>query len=175
MVVAKTPDAYAYLKNEFKMRKVEKVYRAYVYGHMESAAGKIVAEIMRSSTPPKKWYCRLQVPTNDPSAETCEDNNRRAAITNWKLLENLTAPQAAEPAAYVEARPRTGRTHQLRVHFASIGHPLIADHLYSSGRAPLLGFTRPALHAYEISLVLDGKKETFTAPLPPDFAAISSN
>ncbi len=154
LLVAKTPEMYAYLKKEFKERRVEKIYRAYVYGRMETKEGRIVAEIMRSSEPPRRWYSR-----------PCEENDVRAAITDWKLLKQL------EKAAYLEVRPRTGRTHQIRVHLASIGHPVVADHLYSSGRELILGFKRPALHAYSISLTLAGQKTTFTAPLPSDFTS----
>lgn len=154
LLVAKTQEAYVYLKNEFKERRVEKVYRAFVYGHMEQEAGKVVAEVMRTSEIPKKWYAR-----------PCEESDKRTAITGWELLKQL------EEAAYLEVRPRTGRTHQIRVHLASIGHAIVADHLYSPDRPPILGFQRPALHAYGISLTLSGQKATFTAPLPADFRA----
>ncbi len=155
MLVAKTSEVYAYLKNEFKERRVEKIYRAFVYGHMETAEGKIVAEIMRSSEPPKHWY-----------SQPCEESNTRAAITEWRLLKHLADPATGDPASYVEVQPKTGRTHQIRVHLASIGHPIVADHLYATDKTPILGFRRPALHAYSISVVLSGKKETFLAPLP---------
>lgn len=182
MLVAKTAEAYAYLKNEFKERRVEKIYRAFVYGHIESAEGKIVAEIMRSSEPPKHWYAR-----------ECKESDKRAAITCWRLLKNLNDPDTGEPVSYVEVQPKTGRTHQIRVHFASIGHPLVEDHLYvpdlhrestsdsksqspwgTQNRPSVLGFRRPALHAHSISLTLGGKRETFTAPLPEDFTDCQS-
>ena len=175
LLAAKTQEMYAYLKNELKERRVEKVYRAYVYGHMEKEEGRIVAEIMRaeifladtsalenpsvvakratSSRPPKRWYAR----------ET-DENDKRAAITEWKLLKKL------DGASLIEAKPLTGRTHQIRVHLASIGHPVVADHLYAAEQKPLFGFERPALHAYSISLTLpEGERATYTAPLPPDF------
>ena len=163
MLIAKTPEVYTYLKNEFKERRIEKTYRAIVYGHMDASDGKIVAEIMRSSEAPKRWY-----------SQPCDGDDKRAAITDWRLLKHLTDPETGELASYVEIYPRTGRTHQIRVHFASIGHPIVADHLYAADRAPMLGFNRPALHAYSISVVLKGEKATFVAPLPPDFSRIES-
>ena len=157
MLVAKTPEAYTYLKNEFKERRVEKTYNAFVYGHMDAAEGRIVAEIMRSSEPPKRWYARV-----------CEETDNRVAITEWRLLRHLT-DLSGELSSYVEVQPKTGRTHQIRVHLASIGHPIVADHLYAPDKPPILGFKRPALHAQSISLVLGGQRATFTAPLPDDF------
>ena len=160
VLVAKTEEMFAYLKNEFKERRVEKTYRAIVHGHMESESGKIVAEIMRSSEPPRRWYAR-----------PCEESENRAAITEWRLLKKLEDKDTGEAVSYVEVQPKTGRTHQIRVHFASIGHPLVGDRLYSE-RPPLLGFKRPALHAYSILFTLNGKKAMFTAPLPPDFPSL---
>ena len=184
MLIAKTPEAYAYLKNEFKERRVEKTYLAYVHGRMEEQ-GRIVAEIMRAEiflagTPalenpsgvakrapsakrPKHWYAR---PT--------DESDKRAAITDWKLLKNLAE------TAYIEVRPRTGRTHQIRVHLSSINHPVVGDPLYSGDRASSEEVLSPAgrmyLHASTISLTLpDGQTPTFQAPLPPDFLSVSPN
>ncbi|HEY4516315.1 MAG TPA: RluA family pseudouridine synthase [Candidatus Paceibacterota bacterium] len=169
MLIAKTPEMYAYLKQEFKERRVEKVYRAFVHGRMEQEEGRIVAEIVRSSEPPRRWYARQ-----------CDEGDKRAAITDWLLIKNLDSTNGhsnvlqnvamTAEAAYIEVRPKTGRTHQIRVHFASVAHPLVADHLYSGDRPPILGFTRPALHAYSVSLHLpNGDAATFTAPLPSDW------
>ena len=158
MLVAKTQGMYAELKQAFKERRVQKTYRAFVHGHMEEERGKIVAEIMRSSTPPKRWYARA-----------CEEGDARAAVTNWRLLKNFTDSATDEVVAYIEAQPVTGRTHQIRVHFASIGHPLVGDHLYAPDRPSLLGFARPALHAYSITLDHIAQPQTFVAPLPADF------
>lgn len=156
LLAAKTPDIFAYLKGEFKARRVEKTYRALVYGHVEADSGRIVAEIMRSSEPPKRW-----------DARPCDEGDIRAAITNWRVLKRFDI--SGEPVSYLELSPKTGRTHQLRVHLSSVGYPIVADHLYASGR-PDLGLVRPMLHAYSISIVLpNGKRRDFLAPLPDDF------
>ncbi len=153
LLIAKTQEMYEYLKQQFKERKIEKYYLAYVWGHMEAEEGEIVAEIMRSSTPPKKWYAR-----------PCERTDKRAAITKWKLLEKREIE--GEPVSYIEAQPLTGRTHQIRVHFASIGHPIVGDPLYGDREAK----GRVCLHASRITLTLpNGQKATFEAPSPTDF------
>lgn len=162
LIAAQNNEAFAYLRNEFKERRVEKTYLAYVYGHMDAAEGRIVAEIARSSGVPRRWYAR-----------TCEEGDTRAAITDWKLVRNVTDPGTGEDAALLELRPETGRTHQIRVHLASIGHPIIADHLYATERPRVLGFERPALHASSIVLTLQGgERVRYEAPLPPDFAQV---
>ena len=156
MLVAKTPETFAYLKGEFKARRVEKIYRAFVYGHVEADEGTIVAKIMRSSEPPRRWYARA-----------CASEDKRAAITKWRVLERFEDDN--EPVSYLELSPKTGRTHQLRVHLASIGHPIVGDHLYAPASLSRLGFTRPALHAHRISFIFAGEYTTYTAPLPENF------
>jgi 23S rRNA pseudouridine1911/1915/1917 synthase len=161
LLVAKTQETFDYLREEFKARRVEKRYLAYVHGHMEAEQGTIVAEIMRSSEPPKKWYAR-----------SCDVSEKRAAITEWKVLKKLTDPATGAPVSYLELTPKTGRTHQIRVHLAAIDHPILADRLYAPDRSSLLNFTRPALHASSIKVTLpDGTRPTLIAPLPPDFLA----
>jgi len=161
LLAAKTQEAYEYLKGEFKARRVEKKYLAYVHGQMKKAEGRIVAEIARSSTPPKKWY-----------AKDCAENAKRAAITDWRVLEKL------EDATLLELYPRTGRTHQIRVHLSHIGHPVVGDLLYARDYSSVLQKTgtiteergRMYLHATSITLTLpSGERATFEAPLPPDF------
>lgn len=159
LLVAKTQEMFEYLKNEFRERRVEKKYLAYVYGEMESAEGTIVAEIMRSPEKPRRWYARA-----------CESSDTRAAVTQWRVLGKLHDDTTGESVSYLELTPKTGRTHQLRVHLASVGHAIVSDTLYAPEMPPLLGFARPALHASAVSFTLpSGARATFEAPLPPDF------
>jgi 23S rRNA pseudouridine1911/1915/1917 synthase len=161
MLVAKDRDTFTYLKNEFKERRVEKIYWAHVYGDMKGE-GSIVAEIMRSSSVPRRWYAR-----------PCDEDDKRAAITIWRVLAHIIDPYTGKHVTRLEVRPLTGRTHQIRVHMASIGHPIVSDHLYASDRPQLLGFRYPALHAYSITVTMqNGKKMTFTAPMPGSFSQI---
>jgi 23S rRNA pseudouridine1911/1915/1917 synthase len=161
LVAAKSNEIFAYLRSEFRARRVEKTYHAYVYGHMDAAVGRIVAEIARSGGQPKRWYAHM-----------CEEADARAAITNWKLVENTADPATGEDAALLELTPETGRTHQIRVHLASIQHPIVADHLYAAERPSILGFERLALHASRIALTLpSGERVEYEVSLASDFPA----
>lgn len=155
LVAAKTNEVFTYLKGEFKARRVEKKYHAIIYGRMEGS-GTIVAEIARTGTAPKRWYAKPR-----------EASHTRAAITEWRVLSHFKV--GGEPVTYLELTPKTGRTHQLRVHLASIGHPILADHLYAPDKPTLFDFMRPALHAYSISFALLGETYAYIAPLPTDF------
>ena len=158
ILAAKTQEMYDYLKAEFKARRVEKKYRAVVHGHLEQDTGRIVARIERTNTIPKRWEAVL-----------CDESHIRAAITDYVVLSRGLTPEG-EPYSYMELSPKTGRTHQIRVHLSSIGHPLVGDRMYAPAREPILGFTRPALHACAISFVApDGQTQTYGAPLPDDF------
>lgn len=161
MILAKTPEAYAFLKEQFQGRTTEKVYRAFVYGHPSLDQGTIEAEIVRIRSIPPRWG----------AARVGEDKKHRAAVTDWRVLARATDPETNEKVALMEARPKTGRTHQIRVHFKHFGHPVVCDKLYAKGRPCLLGFSRQALHASSLSLNLpSGDYRTFEAPFPADFA-----
>ncbi len=159
VLVAKDEETFVALKEEFRARRVKKTYLAYVHGHMENE-GEIVAEIARTSEAPKRWF-----------AKPCTKEHPRAAITAWRPLRHLSA-EGGEPVSLIEVKPQTGRTHQIRVHLSSIGHPIIADNLYGEGKPALLEFTRLALHALRIELSLFGEPLVFEASLPHDFMRI---
>lgn len=165
MVVAKNEWAYQQLAKQFKNRTVEKVYLGIVYGKFNQDEGSIEAEIGRHPKERKRMSIRTR--------------RGRPALTQWRVLERLGG------FALLEVFPQTGRTHQIRVHLSSIGHPLIGDPLYGrKGRAglthdPLLrGCTermnRQALHAYRIrfSHPSTGERVEFVAPLPDDMKAL---
>ncbi|MDO8523788.1 MAG: RluA family pseudouridine synthase [bacterium] len=158
MIIAKTSVAHALLKKQFQERSVEKEYRAFVYGHPKEDKGVIEAEIRRTRSTPPRW-----------SAEP-GGSNRRAAITEWEVLRRGTDPESGEPISLLIVRPKTGRTHQIRVHLKSIHHAVVCDSLYAPKQPCLLGFSRPALHASRLSITLpSGENKTFEAPLPEDF------
>ena len=159
MVLAKTAEAHAFLKNEFQSRMVKKEYRAYVYGRPKADRGVIEAEIVRIRATPPRWGVARN-----------EGKPGRAAVTEWEVFARGADDATGEKASFIAVRPKTGRTHQIRVHLQSIHHPVVADHLYAKGRPAILGFTRPALHAFQLSLRLpSGASKVFSAPLPSDF------
>ena len=152
LVVAKTEAAHAFLKEQFQEREVKKVYRAFVHGALKEERGTIERAIGSARG------------GRGPRSATRPHGVQRQASTTWRRIANGAG------AAYIEAFPKTGRTHQIRVHCAAIQHPIIADVLYGPGRTALLGFKRLALHALSVTIALpSGKEKTFTAPLPADF------
>ncbi len=160
MILAKTNEAHAFLKQQFEDRTAEKRYRTLVYGHPAKDAGVIEVEIVRIRSLPPRWGV----------ARAGESRMHRAAITEWHTLSRSADPATGEKAAYLEVRPKTGRTHQIRVHLKHLGYPVVCDPLYAKGRSCLFGFARPALHAFSLSVVLpSGERSTFEAPLPDDF------
>ncbi len=155
VVLAKNPDAFAHLKAQFHDRLAEKEYRAFVYGALKDARGMIDRPITRSA---KDFRLR--------SAQRGGKGEARDALTYWERIA------ANDTHSYVRLMPKTGRTHQLRVHMKAINHPIVCDALYAPNHPCDLGFRRVALHAYELTLALvRGEQRTFTAPLPAEFVA----
>lgn len=173
MVVARTQEAFLFLKQKFMEREVEKIYRAFVYGWPPEDNFEIVLPISRSSSSVRRW-----------TAGHGGRGEARPAITEFSVIMRsgnaggiVGAKSRSQSAAdrvkvtYLEARPKTGRTHQIRVHLKSVNHPIVGDSLYAAGRLPLLGFERLALHAFSLSFTdMKGEKQHYEAPLPEDFA-----
>ncbi|MDH5202104.1 MAG: RluA family pseudouridine synthase [Nitrospirota bacterium] len=156
MVVALNDEAYYNLIEQFKQRTIMRRYSALVYGNLKEDKGEIALQIGRSVSDRKKMSTRVR--------------KGKEAITRWKVLERFGN------ATLIEARLGTGRTHQIRVHFASTGHSVVGDRTYGKKvelevkakkkivfprqmlHAELLGFTHPAT----------GKYLEFSSPLPED-------
>lgn len=167
IVIAKTPRALHALARQFEARRVKKEYHALVLGKPPSA-GVVDLAIGRDPADRRRMQARA--------------GQRRAARTRFERDEVFGgAPPAA---SFVRVFPETGRTHQIRVHLAGIGHPLVGDLLYGGGKAPrgvasplrsaMESFPRQALHAARIELLHpeDGRSVSFEAPLPEDLRAL---
>ncbi len=155
LVVARTRTAYNDLVRQLAAHEVDRRYRALVWGVPEAGVGLVDAPIGRSGRDPTKMAV---------------SRTGRAARTRYETLEAFIAPA---PLALLVCRLQTGRTHQVRVHLAAIGHPVVGDATYGGAR-PALPVGRPLLHAAELGFRHPGTGEwvRFEAPLPADFAAV---
>ena len=162
LVLAKTQDAHQFLKQQFKDRHVYKEYRAFVYGRLNDRYGSINRPIGRSSKD-----SRLR------SAMRGAKGVMRDAITDFERIG--IGEFEGESFSYVKLVPKTGRTHQLRVHLRAIDRPIVRDELYATHlmeKSNNLALSRMALHAYILELTLpNGHNERFIAPVPPAFEA----
>lgn len=160
IVVAKNDRAYRFLQAQFKNRTVQKQYHALVVGRLPSETGIIDAPIGRDPRNRK----RMTVTTADKG---------RAAQTEYRVV--ATHGRLTE----LHAWPKTGRTHQIRVHFHFMGTPLAGDRLYGTRESlgqPVAGLTRHFLHASHLRLQLpSGLEKHFQAPLPADLQAVLAN
>lgn len=154
MVVARSEHAYSVLKDAFRHRTVTKVYRAIVQGHPDPTTGTIDAPIGRH-------------PKADYKFAVMADG--RASVTHYETLEAFPA------ATLVSVHLETGRTHQIRVHFSALKHPLVGDLTYGADPtlARRLGLTRQWLHAYSLGFAhpADGRAVEFHSEYPADLAA----
>lgn len=174
LVIAKTQDSFLFLKKAFQDRTTEKEYRAFVYGWPKEISQTITAPISRAKGDIRKWIVAKDGRGTEREAETFVEVKKKFSI---KQSGGMTVPEHLDAGStekgdfsYLHLAPKTGRTHQLRVHLRSINHPIVADTLYASARDPALGFTRLALHARSLSIPRpDGTTKTFTAPFPEDF------
>lgn len=155
MVVALDDTAYYHLVEQFRERTINRRYRTLVFNPVKGETGEIALDIGRSTADRKKMSTRTQ--------------SGKEAVTRWRVLERF------QDATLIEAKLGTGRTHQIRVHFAAIGHPVLGDEVY--GRKTLLergrkkiAFHRQMLHAEILGFThpITGEYLEFTSPLPED-------
>jgi 23S rRNA pseudouridine1911/1915/1917 synthase len=166
MLLAKTQAAYEHFKAQFQGRDVKKVYNAFVYGWPKEDEIFIDAAIGRSTGDIRRYGTGKNVRGAIREAQTMVRVLKRFGGSGYQ------GRGSTEDGTYsfVEAEPKTGRTHQIRVHLLSINHSIVSDSLYSPKRKQALGFNRLALHARSLTVRLPGGEEkTVTAPYPEDF------
>jgi 23S rRNA pseudouridine1911/1915/1917 synthase len=150
ILIARNDAAHRHLAEQFASRQVEKIYVALVHGALKNDAGRITAPITRDPVTRVRMTARLA--------------RGRQAITSYEVLKRF------KESTLLEVKIGTGRTHQIRVHLASIGHPVVGDKLYG---APASELGRYFLHARQITFTgpASGERITIAAPLPPDLVA----
>ena len=153
MLLAKTQEAHSFLKEQFQKRETEKTYHAFVFGELKTKEGLIDRPIGRSS---KDFRMK--------SAQRGARGVLKEAETHYKVVSTKGG------YSFIEVTPKTGRTHQIRVHFKAISYPLVGDSLYAPNRENTIGFSRLALHSYKLKFKgLDGSFHEIVAPYPKDF------
>ncbi len=167
LAVAKNPQAHRELARQFKNRQVKKEYLALVYGHPSPSAGTIALPLGRDLRDRKKISVRSR--------------RKREAVTHYR------EERACGPFSLLRVRIETGRTHQIRVHLASTGHPVVGDVLYGGNRALNLAdenlraavqnLGRHFLHAHSLEFThpRTGEKLSFQAPLPAELSCFLKN
>lgn len=178
LVVAKTEQAMANLQAQFKERTTQKTYQALVHGYISPREGLTKTNLGRN---PKNRF-KFAVVEEGREAETAWEVINYATLSNDKLDE-LTQDCNKNQKRYYEAHatyysyltvtPKTGRTHQIRVHLAALRHPIVSDKVYSSRKLDKLDekwCPRQFLHAKSLTIrqPRTGDQMTFEAPLPPD-------
>jgi 23S rRNA pseudouridine1911/1915/1917 synthase len=165
LVVAKTALAHAALVAQFQVHAITKIYQALVWGQLSEAEGHIEKEVGRHPTARQKM--------------SVHPRRGKPAVTFWRVIQEFPGP-----LTLVQLSPQTGRTHQLRVHLASEGHPVLGDATYGGGVSRLAGHPRllglkplvhrQLLHAWHLGIThpRTGEKLIWEAPLPEDFQAV---
>lgn len=150
LIICKNDETHLAIAEQIKQHSINRVYRGIVSGYLKETEGRIEGEIGRHPKDRKKMAVVVK--------------NGKRAVTHYKVLEQF------ENAAYMEFRLETGRTHQIRVHMASIGHPLLGDTVYGNPKNPY-HLSGQALHAMTIGFVHPGTGMYMevSAPLPEYF------
>ena len=151
LIVCKNDEAHVNIAQQIKEHSVNRIYVGIVCGYVKEDSGNVEGAIGRHPIERKKM--------------AINEKNGKPAITHYKVLERF------KNYTYMQFKLETGRTHQIRVHMASIGHPLLGDTLYSSGRSPFKHLQGQCLHAKTIGFIhpKTGEYMEYSAPLPEYF------
>jgi 23S rRNA pseudouridine1911/1915/1917 synthase len=161
MLVAKTQKMFEHLKDSFAQRTVKKEYIALVIGNVPSKHGFINTPIGKHRTDFRKMT-------------TIRPRDPKEAVTEYYVLEHLSAEPLVDECTLIRVKLHTGRTHQIRVHFSSLGYPIAGDTLY--GKRTVEGLNRQFLHAKKIEVqLIDGTWIEVESELPKDLVAVLHN
>lgn len=184
LLIAKNKKTFEFLKEQFQNHKVKKVYRAFVYGNVSDPKASLLTG--------KKGVINVPIGRSplDVRAYTAGRGARpplREAITEYRVLNRFTDLTPKPPLlskergqggevhefSFLELYPKTGRTHQIRVHMRYINHPIVSDPIYRGTKEIALGMKRLALHSCSVTFkLLNGEEKTIESPLPADFKKV---
>lgn len=156
LIVCKNDNSHVNIAEQIKVHSVNRIYEGIVYGNVKEDEGTIEGAIGRHPIERKKM--------------SINEKNGKPAITHYKVLERFGN------YTHMQFKLETGRTHQIRVHMSSIGHPLLGDSLYSNGKSPFKNLCGQTLHAKTIGFIHPSKNiyMEFQAPLPEYFEKLLS-
>jgi 23S rRNA pseudouridine1911/1915/1917 synthase len=156
LIIAKNPQALDFLQKQFQERKTEKLYTALITGNIKEKEGRV--DVLLGRSPQDRRKQKVFLP-HEPG-----NGNKRDSLTEYKVIERF------KDYDLIEARIKTGRKHQIRVHMAYLGHPIAGDKLYGFKNQPVPeGLDRQFLHAGSLKIQLsDGEIKEFRSPLPKD-------
>lgn len=157
LIIAKTQESFDFLKEQFQNRLIQKEYHAFVWGHFKEQTGTVDVPIGRNKGDFRRWH-----------AGRGTRGELREALTQWSVVKQFESE--GELFSFVQLFPKTGRTHQLRVHMKYLQRPIVADPLYAPTKPCALGFERLALHARAIAFTApNGESVQVEASYPADF------
>ncbi len=154
LIVCKNDRAHNAIAEQLKVHSITRKYYAIVHGRIKEDTGTVNAPIGRHPTDRKKM--------------SINEKNGKEAVTHYRVLQRF------DRFTYVECQLETGRTHQIRVHMASIGHPLLGDSVYGPAKAPFSGLQGQTLHAGVLGIIhpTTGAYMEFSSPLPEYFQTL---
>jgi len=177
LLIAKNQKTFLFLKEQFQSHKIKKVYKAFVYGFVSDPKASLLTGGRGIINVP---IGRSQKDVRTYTAGRGAREPLREAVTEYIILNKFTDTKNTDNQknvehqySYIEAYPKTGRTHQIRVHMRYINHPVVSDPLYRGAKDLSLGMKRLALHANFITFTLpSGEVKTVESPLPADFKKV---